>query len=618
METALIFDPKEAPLLEAQSEWNQHSVFKSKYPFVTGVMDAFKEPKLLILFLSDQQFKSIIPRITADGHTIALLPHPKNHEVCFGLGVDYNLSLAMAYLSEPRESVKVDLLFCNDRPVFNNLLIGDTFQIVTNRKAKAQKQTERIKEYINRFFNLRPFPVSIEVDSHKKIRTAVAGILVVQHGRSSLLSRLLVEGSHINDGRFHIFLISPRSLTGLMLFGIRSLYKPGQLPPFAAHIKTKAARIESAVPLEFSEDGRVHQESKIEISIEKRGLSLIPGKHLKAESVVNEPNDIYKVKELPLGDAATTLAGNKLPFLKKASTEEFKDLFVILRENAKLKGSFLVLMVLSTLLATLGLFANSSPVIIGAMILAPLMAPIISLSMATLRQDKNLALQSGWTIILGMIASFSVAVILTWITPIKVPNAEIAARIRPNLLDLGVAIVSGVAGAYAHAREEISKTLAGVAIAVALVPPLAVAAIGFGWFDWEVYSGATLLLLTNLVGMVLAGALTFLALGFSPVRRARKGLIISATLVGMLSIPLAIGFYRMVSEHRIIRKIDGKEYHQTLIKEVRVNRNKPLQISVKLVASTSLEELDIQLVKKAIEAEIGKPVELEITLALRK
>jgi uncharacterized membrane protein len=185
-------------------------------------------------------------------------------------------------------------------------------------------------------------------------------------------------------------------------------------------------------------------------------------------------------------------------------------------------------------------------------------------------------------------------------------------------LDLGIAGVSGIAGAYAHAREEVSKALAGVAIAVALVPPMAVAGIGFGWFDWEVYSGATLLLLTNLVGMVLAGALTFLVLGFSPVRRATLGLIISSRLVAILSIPLGIGFIQMVNEHRIVRKIDGRFYEKTQVKEVQVIRSKPLQVSIKLVADKSLDGLDIETIKKEIEAELGKPVELEINIAIRK
>ena len=79
--------------------------------------------------------------------------------------------------------------------------------------------------------------------------------------------------------------------------------------------------------------------------------------------------------------------------------------------------------------------------------------------------------------------------------PIDNLTAEMQSRISPTLLDLAVAVVSGIAGAYAHAKEEIAKSLAGVAIAVALVPPLSVAGIGVGWGDWDMASGAFLLLI---------------------------------------------------------------------------------------------------------------------------
>ncbi|MCH8535592.1 MAG: hypothetical protein LAT51_11030 [Flavobacteriaceae bacterium] len=71
------------------------------------------------------------------------------------------------------------------------------------------------------------------------------------------------------------------------------------------------------------------------------------------------------------------MVDKRLPLIKHSSTEEYKELFTVLRENAKTKSSYLILMVLSTLLATFGLFADSTPVIIGAMILAPLISPVI-------------------------------------------------------------------------------------------------------------------------------------------------------------------------------------------------------------------------------------------------
>ena len=124
--------------------------------------------------------------------------------------------------------------------------------------------------------------------------------------------------------------------------------------------------------------------------------------------------------------------------------------------------------------------------------------------MGLLRQDGQLIRYSLKSIGLGLLLGYLCAILITWMTPLTTVNLQILARVRPNLLDLGIAVGSGIAGAYAHSKKEVAKTLAGVAIAVALVPPLAVSGIGIGWMNWGVFSGALLLLVTNLAGMVLA------------------------------------------------------------------------------------------------------------------
>ena len=135
------------------------------------------------------------------------------------------------------------------------------------------------------------------------------------------------------------------------------------------------------------------------------------------------------------------------------------------------------------MLATLGLYQNSAAVVIGAMLLAPLMAPIISLAMGMLRQDMKMSRQSAVKIIVGVVIALLAAALLTLVFPHKPVTAEMLARVNPTLLDLGVAIFAGIAGAYTKAYKEILQSLAGVAIAVALVPPLAVAGIGIGRLD---------------------------------------------------------------------------------------------------------------------------------------
>src|SRR5699024_11566443 len=116
------------------------------------------------------------------------------------------------------------------------------------------------------------------------------------------------------------------------------------------------------------------------------------------------------------------------------------------------------------LIATFGLFISSPAVIIGAMVIAPFMSPITSLAMGVLCRDMALVKESGTTIAYGIVLALITSSLLAVLIPIEKITAEIASRVQPNLLDLGVAVASGAAGAYALARESDMKSMPGVAI----------------------------------------------------------------------------------------------------------------------------------------------------------
>ena len=516
-----LFDKRHTEEVETKILPLIEDIIEGKSTIDEHTVDSLSKEKKVIIYGSDAQIKNLLDVFSEKDIVLAILPHPEAREICAGFGIDYNLEKAVSFLKEQDKSTRVDILYCNNRPVFNTLVVGHAFQLVTAKSGKELSVINRLKHLVRRFFRLRPFEVEVIFKDDKSIQTSVSGIVVVQHGKSTLLSRLMLRDSFINDGMMHAILISPRSVTGLMIFAIRSWLEEKKMPPYASHIKTNKLELQCPAAFEFAEDGNTLSAKELVIEVKKKHLHIFPGSHLKISDTSLEPNEIFRTQSLPTGEAAKELSRNPLPFILHATTEEFKELFLILRDNATTKSSFLVLMVLSTILATLGLFANSSPVVIGAMILAPLMAPIISLSMGTLRQDRNLIIGSVYTILAGLGFSFLCAVLITLITPLSAPNSEIMARTSPNLLDLGIAVFSGVAGAYAHAREEIAKTLAGVAIAVALVPPLAVAGIGLGWADGEIFFGAMLLLLTNLAGNGTSRCAHILAVGIQPLQTGK-------------------------------------------------------------------------------------------------
>lgn len=332
-----------------------------------------------------------------------------------------------------------------------------------------------------------------------------------------------------------------------------------------------------------------------------------------------EEKDVIKVNLLPKGELKNILINNKIPLFKKASDDDFKDLLTALKDNAKFSSTYLILMILSTLLATTGLFANSAPVIIGAMILAPLMAPIISLSMGVIRTDKFLLFKSINTLIIGIFMALLFSCVYTLFIPLEQITSEMQGRLHPNLLDLLVAVFSGIAGAYATSKDEISKSLAGVAIAVALVPPLSVTGIGLGLGNIDVIYGSFLLFITNLVGITLSAALTFIVLGFAPVMKAKKGVFYTSIIMAIVAIPLFLSFIKVVDRNKYFDELNSlkvlilnNEKVDLNIKTID-NKKDMILVNLEVVSSKPLSLLDYNLIKNKLEDTCDKKIVLKVS-----
>ncbi len=206
---------------------------------------------------------------------------------------------------------------------------------------------------------------------------------------------------------------------------------------------------------------------------------------------------------------------------------------------------------LSTALAAFGLLIGSSAVIIGAMVVAPLMTPLTAGGLSLVRGDVDLFKGSMSAMIVGSLAGFIIAVIIGLITPRDTLTVELLLRGKPSILDLMVALIAGAAGAYATARPKVLAALAGVAIAAALVPPLAASGIALANGFGEVARGAAVLFVTNLVAIILGSAATYRLMGVRGkesgeeystwLRRCAIGFVI---IMGLLVAPLG---YRTAS-----------------------------------------------------------------------
>jgi uncharacterized hydrophobic protein (TIGR00271 family) len=181
------------------------------------------------------------------------------------------------------------------------------------------------------------------------------------------------------------------------------------------------------------------------------------------------------------------------------------------------KPSFFFLVVLSVLMATCGLLLNNGAVIIGSMLIAPILSPILSLALGITLSDPEIVKKSMQTLIKAVAYSVAISAIITWVLWningngfTDAYNVEILSRTEPNIVYLFIAIIAGLATAFVKVKSDLSDALPGTAIAVALVPPLATIGIGVATFDLSIVSGSLLMFILNAIGIVLAAMVMFL------------------------------------------------------------------------------------------------------------
>lgn len=251
--------------------------------------------------------------------------------------------------------------------------------------------------------------------------------------------------------------------------------------------------------------------------------------------------------------------------------------------DARLDRKFILLITLATAIATLGLLQDSAAVVIGAMLVSPLLGPIMGVGFGLATLEPTLIKRSLLTLGAGMGAAIGIAMLLVWLSPIADVTGELSARTQPTLLDLGVAVVGGIAGVYAILRK-LSGVMVGVAIATALVPPLSTVGFGLVTGRLDMALGAGLLFLTNTLAIAFAATvvarLNRFGPSLTPQHTAMQVVGIVLTL-GILSIPLAL------SLNRIAREVAARSVVQT-------------QLGALIDGATRIDELSVQLQDEAV------------------
>ncbi len=576
-----------------------------------------------------KEIKEVLELALKYDKSIGIVPMPNQKELMktFELSSKLDEGISQALLISEE---KIDILFSNDEIVLQEVVIGDAppldqFDTALNKKSIFG----RLKLFFRTMKKVKALQhtkMNLTDAKSNEIKFSAVGLVGVEYNNATFASKLISKQTNSSDGKLSLVILAPISILqymGYLFNALVSRWSPERLPESVGFIRSSALKIESERPLPVLIDSDVKQETPVQLKTQEKALALSVGeKFWLKQNQETSDKDSIKIDHLPRDEESVGYLSRSIPFFSHASQEQYARLFANLREESKTSSTFMILLIFATMIATFGLFINSSSIIIGAMLLAPLMQPIVSLSMGVLRQDSALLSGGLKTIFIGVLAVLITAALISFFTPIERLTTEMAGRLSPTILDLFVAIVSGAAAAYAKSNEKILGSLAGVAIAVALVPPLAVAGIGIGWADWHMFSTAFLLFITNLVGIVLAAALTFVVLGFSPIHVARKGILISMFIVAVVAIPLYSSFTKMQEDIRIqqilsnltfnVGQHDVKLSHIELIHRKNVN-----EIRCEVIATGVLKKEEKQRLKEVIEQTIGKELEVIVTFRYR-
>ncbi|MHA6628500.1 DUF389 domain-containing protein [Pseudonocardia sichuanensis] len=228
------------------------------------------------------------------------------------------------------------------------------------------------------------------------------------------------------------------------------------------------------------------------------------------------------------------------------------------------RSAFWVLLVLAAVIAGAGVVADSVATVIGAMIVAPLMTPILGTALAVVLADRRRVVESALLVIGGAVVVVAIGYALGMLVPAQIvadTNSQVAGRVAPKLIDLVSALATGVVGAFALVRSDVSDTLPGVAIAISLVPPLSVVGLTLESGAPGQAAGALLLFATNVTAIIATG--TAVLIGYRvravavaagrPVGQLRaRTVVVVGLLVLVVAVPLAIGSYQVFRDHAIV------------------------------------------------------------------
>lgn len=334
---------------------------------------------------------------------------------------------------------------------------------------------------------------------------------------------------------------------------------------------------------------------------------------------------------LPLGqrvhDRARQVLTEVVPQLERADRITLVEK---IQGSSQWNFDFIALIAMSTIIASMGLIQNSGAVVIGAMLVAPLMTPLVGVGLSLVQGNVRLIRNAARSVLLGFLLAFAIALVLGAIVPGVAATDELMARTYPSELDLVIAFVSGLAAAYATSRPNLLGALPGVAIAAALVPPIATAGIMLSIHEPRLAAGALLLFVTNIIAIILGSAVSLFAVGIVAdhshgrskpwPRRIVGGLLV---LTCVLSVVLGYMLYATLPQARVPRRVhEGIVSHVDIqghgtVTQVAAERRRPhVTLRVTLVAAQPPPATLAEELSQVATVRYGEPVEIRLVTRL--
>ena len=308
------------------------------------------------------------------------------------------------------------------------------------------------------------------------------------------------------------------------------------------------------------------------------------------------------------------------------------DAYVRIRRSARPNIDYYILISLAAIIAGLGLMTNSAAVVIGAMLVAPLMSPIVGTGLSTVLGDTRFLRLAMGAVLRGVLLAIFVGMIVGIFQIGKPLTPELLARTQPSLLDLAIALFSGMAAAFALSRSNAAGALPGVAIAAALVPPLSTMGITFTAGYYVESLGALLLFVTNFVAIGSATALVFLILGFRPATsqkarqevRARSAQIAAVSLVLVAALLIGTSYFlgkQQAEQDRIHEVVEQKlaEVAEAQLSDMSIVEFSDGKLTLDIIARSShgIGHQTVQELQEAIgEQLVGEGIIDEIALTM--